>query len=66
MAVIILNISEEYGKGEQEYQLRINKKHIAYFTHVFEEGLGECLRKAAEAADHQVQMDLQQEEANGN
>ena len=66
MAVVIVNISGHYGYGEQEYELRINHKHIAYFTHVYEEGLGECLRKAAEAADHQVQVDLQQEEANGN
>lgn len=47
MAVIIQNISVEYGRGLQQYELRINNKHIAYFEHTFEDGLAVCLEKAA-------------------
>jgi hypothetical protein len=53
MAIIIQNISEdygkEYGKGEQVYVLRINRIIKCIFNHNFEDGLAECLRKAAEA-----------------
>lgn len=56
MSIIIQNITErdthsKYGRGLQHYELRINQKVIAYFTHIFEEGLGACLRAAAYAAD---------------
>lgn len=55
MAVVILNISEdngqEYGEGEQTYSLRINYRELCTFTHVFEDGLAECLRKAATALE---------------
>ena len=62
MAVVILNVSENhgvpYGKGEQHYELKINHYWKADFTHVFEDGLAVCLRKAADA--------LEQEENNGS
>lgn len=53
MAVLIVNVSEqygvEYGKGLQHYELRINHQFKAKFTHDFEDGLAKCLRKAADA-----------------
>lgn len=53
MAVIIHNLTSDsggkYGEGEQLYELKINIYHKCYFTHNFEDGLAECLRKAADA-----------------
>ena len=53
MAVIIQNISElynlPYGRGTQKYELKINRQTKAFFEHNFEDGLAECLRKAARA-----------------
>ena len=49
----IQNISEEnnikYGEGKQIYKLCINKIELCRFEHNFEDGLSECLRKAAVA-----------------
>ena len=53
MAVLIVNVSEEngkiYGKGLQDYELRINYRTLVKFQHTFEDGLATCLRKAADA-----------------
>lgn len=53
MAVIILNVSEdhgiEYGYGLQIYELKINNRKLCTFYSIFEEGLVECLRNAADA-----------------
>jgi len=51
--IAIINKSKNYGKGVQTYDLMINKKKITSFTHVFEDGLAECLRKASEAAQRE-------------
>lgn len=61
MSIVIQNISEKYGQGEQDYELRINRKVIARFKHVFADGLGECLRKAAAAADDPNRLEVQLE-----
>lgn len=37
--------------GKQTYRLQINQELICKFKHVREEGLAECLRRAAEAVD---------------
>lgn len=64
MAVIIQNVSEShdipYGTGVQYYELRINKIHKANFTHLFEAGLAQCLREAADALEqeeHEIDKD---------
>ena len=52
MSVIITNVSTHNDlEGPNEYVLKINQKVIGRFTHVRSEGLGECLRRAAEVAD---------------
>lgn len=57
MSIIITNVSEEhgvpYGSGLQHYELKINRKLMAEFTHTFEDGLSECLRRAADAFEEQ-------------
>lgn len=54
MSITISNISSRYnvpyGEGEQHYEMRIGRAVIAEFTHTFEEGLPQCLLKAAQAA----------------
>lgn len=56
MSVIITNISTHSDlEGPNDYVLKINHKVIGYFRHVRSEGLGECLRKAAEVADRERQ-----------
>jgi len=47
-------------KGVNEYQLRINGLVICHFTHDRSEGLAQCLRDAAcaaEAADEKIRSD---------
>ena len=52
MAVIIQNVSSHSSPfGEHEYEVRINTKVVATFTHKREEGLTVCLRKAMEAVE---------------
>lgn len=52
MAIIIQNIDENIrGQGVHKYQLRITRDVICEFTHLREEGLAQCLRKAAKAYD---------------
>lgn len=57
MSIHIHNMSHEhgvaYGQGEQHYELCINRKVLAKFTHNFEDGLATCLRKAADAIEAQ-------------
>ena len=51
--VAIVNVSNGPDlTGVQEYEVRINSKVICKFTHVRENGLAECLRKAADAVDN--------------
>lgn len=50
MAIIIQNMGGN-PLGECEYRLQINNKTIAYFTHSRPDGLAECLRRAAKAAE---------------
>lgn len=53
MSIIIQNISAEFDPiGVQDYELRINHKVIARFSHNRSDGLVRCLELAAEAADN--------------
>lgn len=61
MSIIIQNMSKGYGRGIQQYDLRINRKLIAKFEHVFEEGLAVCLRKAAVAAENPNREEIQED-----
>ena len=47
----IINTGNTDGDGRHGYKLFINNDHIADFTHHRPDGLGECLRRAGEAAD---------------
>jgi hypothetical protein len=49
--IVIVNISPEYGKGRQLYEVRINQEVKAVFWHDYNKGLAVCLRKAAEAVE---------------
>lgn len=52
MSVIINNVSTHDDlEGVNDYELRINRKLIATFSHVRKNGLAACLRRAAEAAE---------------
>lgn len=57
--IAIINTGERDAKGRTRYRLQINAKLITEFTHKHTDGLGECLRRAAEAADkaHAVRVD---------
>jgi len=49
--IAIVNVSECPSHiGEQTYELRINERVLARFTHVREQGLALCLFRAACAA----------------
>ena len=53
--IAIVNVTDkegkgEYGKGTQTYEVRINYKVLFKYTHKFEDGIAECLYKAANAA----------------
>jgi hypothetical protein len=45
---MIINTGKKEGK-EHIYQIKINDTHITIFTHNRDDGLGVCLKKAAEA-----------------
>lgn len=61
MAIIIQNIDPDpQPEGVQRYQLRINRKVICEFTHRREEPLHACLRRAAEAAERQLEQTLRE------
>ena len=49
--IAIVNVSETYGEGIQVYEVRINRRVITRFYHVYTDGLAVCLRKAAEAVE---------------
>ncbi len=49
--IAIVNVSKDYGKGLQTYEVRINRKVIATFKHTFGDGLAVCLHRASEAVD---------------
>ena len=53
MPVIIENHSAHDlpDSEEHRYLLRINHKHILWFGHRRDQGLAECLRRAADAVD---------------
>ena len=52
MSVIITNVSKHDDvAGPNDYVLRINYREIARFSHIRNQGLAECLRRAAEAAE---------------
>lgn len=52
MAIIIKNVDAILRKeGRHIYQLRSNTEVICEFVHNREEGLAQCLRKAADAVD---------------
>ena len=53
--IAIVNVDENVrAKGPHEYELRINKRVVARFTHNREEPLHECLMKAAIAAQEKT------------
>lgn len=62
MSIIIQNVSKKYGSGVQDYELRINRKVIARFRHVYENGLAQCLRNAAAAAADPRRQEVLDEE----
>ncbi|MFZ2403700.1 MAG: hypothetical protein WAW41_01085 [Methylobacter sp.] len=50
--ISIVNVSKRLRPvGVHDYELRINGRLIAKFQHAREEGLAECLKKAAKAVD---------------
>lgn len=49
--IAIINTGERDDDGEHLYRLQINNKLISEFWHRRSDGLGECLRRAATAAD---------------
>ena len=52
MPIIIENITDvPTSKGSNKYRIRVNQKVIAEFYHTREEGIAECLRRAAEACE---------------
>ena len=53
MSIIITNKGQAPGENETTriYHIKINDKLITEFTHDREDGLAECLRKAADAVD---------------
>ena len=53
MPVIIENHSphQMMDHEKHQYRLKVNDEHIAWFRHRRDEGLAECLRRAADAVD---------------
>lgn len=50
--IAVVNVSENYSReGLQQYEVRLNHIVLASFDHMAEEGMPECLRKAAEAVE---------------
>ena len=61
MAIIIQNIDPDpRPEGSHHYQLRINRKVICEFTHNREEPLHTCLRRAADAAERQLEQTVRE------
>lgn len=53
MPVVIENLSPPETPDDQphQYRLRINRNEVVQFRHRRDEGLAECLRRAADAVD---------------
>jgi hypothetical protein len=51
IAVVNVGPYTEDSGGERNYELRINQRVLATFTHARRDGLAACLRAAAAAAD---------------
>lgn len=52
MSVVIQNVTKHSKPtGIHDYVLRINAEEICRFKHRREDGLAECLRRAAEAVE---------------
>jgi hypothetical protein len=50
--IAVVNVSEDYSRvGLQQYEVRLNNIVLASFDHMAEEGMPECLRKAAESVE---------------
>ncbi len=54
--IAVVNVSSEHGveysrKGVQHYRVQLNQVRLAEFTHQAEDGMPECMRKAAQALD---------------
>lgn len=64
MAVLIVNVTpdDRFGSGLQDYELRVNYRCLAKFTHVRQDGLAICLRKAADAFERSEQHSREREE----
>lgn len=45
--------------GVRDYELRVNSLLIGRFKHARRDGLGECLRRAAQAADESDRASLE-------
>ena len=60
MSIIITNKGQAPGENETTriYHVKINDKLITEFTHDRENGLAECLRKAADAVDNKKILDV--------
>lgn len=53
--IAIVNVDKNIrNSGQHDYELRINKRVVARFTHNREEPLHECLLKAAIAAEEKA------------
>lgn len=52
MPIVITNVTEPPDDhGENSYEIQIGPHVIARFHHVRQDGLGDCLRRAATAID---------------
>jgi hypothetical protein len=59
MSIIIQNITDvPTSVGSNKYQVRINQKVIAEYYHNREDGLAECLRKAATAVEQPDRVEM--------
>ncbi len=52
--ITITNISKNYNVDIHKYKIKINEISICEFEHLTEEGLAECLRKAADSVDKNI------------
>jgi hypothetical protein len=60
VSIVIQNMStDSRATGPHDYEFRINRNTIAKFVHNREDGLAECLRKAALAAEDPNRYEVQ-------
>lgn len=57
MAIIIRNLGGN-PLGTCDYEVRVNERVMAHFSHDRGDGLTTCLRKAAEAIERKVWSDM--------